>query len=144
MTTVITNRTYLKPVPQCTPENQPFWDAMAEHRFLVPRCQDCGTYGWVPYPACRECLSENLEWTQVSGEATVYSFTIVHRGPGAFNEDAPYAIVAAALAEDPVRLVLLANTTGIPNEDLKIGMPVRIAYEDLPNEDITLWRVGPA
>ncbi|WP_307090854.1 Zn-ribbon domain-containing OB-fold protein [Rhodococcus sp. SORGH_AS_0301] len=81
---------------------------------------------------------------EASGNATVYSFTLVHRGAGPFQEEAPYALVAAALAEDPKHCVLLANTVDIPNEELRIGMPVRIAFEDIEGEDTTLWRVGPA
>ena len=78
---------YLKPLPTVSEANRPFFDALAEHRFLVPKCADCGDYNWVPYPACRSCLSENQVWTLVTGDATVFSFTVVHRGPGAFDAD---------------------------------------------------------
>ncbi|GAB3275465.1 Zn-ribbon domain-containing OB-fold protein [Kineosporia babensis] len=130
---------YLKPLP--TPATHVFWDGLRRREFLVPRCNDCGRYGWIPYPACRKCQSENLEWVAVSGRATIYSYTLVHRGAGAFAADVPYAIVAAALVEDPTACVVLANTTGIAPEDLHIGMEVSIAFEDIPGEDITLWRV---
>ena len=68
---------------------------------MVPRCEDCGDYNWVPYPACRSCLSERQAWTAVSGQGTVYSYTVSHRGPGAFDADVPYAIVLGELAERP-------------------------------------------
>ena len=48
---------YLKPLPEVRPENKPFFDALKNHQFVVPRCDDCGDYNWVPYPACRSCLS---------------------------------------------------------------------------------------
>ena len=135
---------YLKPVPEPTELNREFWDGMRRHEFLVPRCLECGHYGWVPYPACRRCLSERQEWTPVSGRATVYSYTVVHRGPGAFNADAPYAIVAAALVEDPKYCVVLGNTVGIRHEDLQVGAEVRIVFEKITDEDVVLWRFGPA
>ena len=77
------------------------------------------------------------------GDATVFTFTLVHRGHGQFNDEVPYAIVMAKLAEEPRACLVLGNTRGIPNEDLHIGMPVKIVYEDIPDEDVTLWRFGP-
>ena len=135
---------YLKPLPDLSEMNRPFWEGLTRHEFLVPRCRACGDYNWVPYPACRSCLSEDQEWTKVSGEATVYSYTVVHRGHGQFNDEAPYGLVMAKLAEEPRACIVLGNTRGIANETLHVGMPIRIVYEDVPGEDVTLWRFGPA
>ena len=55
----------------------------------------------------------------------VYTFTIVHRGHGQFNDEAPYAIVMAKLAEEPRACIVLGNTRGIANEDLDVGMPLQ-------------------
>jgi uncharacterized OB-fold protein len=134
---------YRKPLPEITEANRPFWEGLQAHRFLVPRCAACGDWNWPPYPACRSCLSEDQRWTEVSGEAEVYSFTLVHRGHGPFNEEVPYAVVMAKLAEAPRPCIVLGNTRGIANEDLAIGHPLRILFEDIEGEDVTLWRFGP-
>ena len=136
--------TYLKPLPIPTIANEEFWAGVKRHEFLVPKCQDCGDYGWVPYPACRTCLSENLEWTKVSGDATVWSFSIVHRGPGAFAEEVPYVVVLGKLVEEPRSLIVLADMVAeCPPESVTIGMPIEIAYEDIPEEDFTMYRFAP-
>jgi uncharacterized OB-fold protein len=135
---------YLKPLPEITERNRPFWDGLSRHEFLVPRCGDCGDYNWVPYPACRTCLSENQQWTPVSGEGTVFSFSIVHRGPGAFDAEVPYSVVLAKLAEGPRPLIVLGNMVDCRNDEILVGMPIRIVYEDIPEEDITMWRFAPA
>jgi len=136
--------TYLKPLPIPTIANEEFWDGVKRHEFLVPKCQDCGDYGWVPYPACRTCLSENLAWTKVSGDATVWSFSIVHRGPGAFAEEVPYVVVLGKLVEEPRSLIVLADMVAqCPPESVAIGMPIEIAYEDIPSEDFTMYRFAP-
>jgi uncharacterized OB-fold protein len=83
------NEPYMKPLPQKQPENAPLWEGLAQREFRVPKCDDCGAWNWVPYPACRECLSENLTWTKVSGNGTLFTYTIVHRGLGAFHKDVP-------------------------------------------------------
>lgn len=134
---------YLKPLPNVSELNRPFWEGLQRGEFLVPKCANCGDYNWVPYPACRTCLSEDQEWTPVSGDAHVYSFTLVHRGHGQFNDEAPYALVLGKLVEEPRACVVLANTRDIPNDDLHVGMPIRIVFEDIPDEDITLYRFGP-
>lgn len=130
---------YLKPLPDITEQNRPFWDALKERRFVVPKCQSCGDYNWVPYPACRSCLSEDQEWTEVSGEATIYSYTVVHRGPGAFQDDVPYVIALAKLVEQPRPMLVMGNLVGTPPEGVRIGQSVRIAYHDIPGEDVTMW-----
>ena len=139
----MTTTPYLKPLPDISEGNRLFWEGLQRHEFLVPKCANCGDYNWPPYPACRSCLCEEQEWTPVSGDATLYTFCVAHRGHGQFNDEAPYAIVMAKLEEEPRACVVLGNTRGIANEDLHIGMPVKIVYEDIPDEDITLWRFGP-
>ena len=131
---------YLKPLPDITAHGRPFWEALGEHRFVVPRCDECGDYNWVPYPACRSCLSERLSWTQVSGEASLYTFSVVHRGPGAFDAEVPYVVALGELVEQPRPCLVLGTLVGSDPADLRIGMPLAIAYQDVPGEDVTMWR----
>jgi len=134
---------YLKPLPQVSELNRPFWDALARHEFRVPRCLDCGDYNWAPYPACRSCLSERQEWTEVSGDATVFSFTVVHRGPGAFDADVPYVLALGQLVEQPRACNVLATLEGVDPDGVAIGQPVRIGFVDIPDEQVTMYRWLP-
>jgi uncharacterized OB-fold protein len=136
---------YLKPLPNPTIANQEFWDGLKRHEFLVLRCDECGDYNWVPYPACRSCLSEHQSWTPVSGDATVWSYSVVHRGPGAFNDEVPYAVVLGKLTEEPRPMIVLANmVAGVDPETIRVGMPIRIVFEDIPEEDVTIYKFAPA
>lgn len=135
---------YLKPLPDITEQSRPFWDGLQQRRFLVPRCNSCGDYNWVPYPACRSCLSEDQSWVPVSGEATIYSYTVVHRGPGVFQDEVPYVIALAQLVERPRPMLVMGNVIGIEPVDLRIGRAVRIAFHDIPGEDVTLWHFVPS
>ena len=134
---------YLKPLPVPSDLNRPFWDALRRHQFVVPRCADCGDYSWLPYLACRSCQSERQVWTPVSGDATVYSYTVVHRGPGAFDADVPYVMALGQLTEQPRPCNVLANLVGIDPYQVEIGMPVKIGYVEVPGEDITLYQWLP-
>lgn len=130
---------YLKPIPEVTEFNRPFFEGLCDHRFVVPRCQACGSYNWVPYPACRTCLSLDVAWTAVSGNATLYTFTVVHRGPGAFAADVPYVVAMGELIEQPRTCLVIANLIGSPPESLRIGQALKIAFEDIPCEDMTTY-----
>jgi uncharacterized OB-fold protein len=136
---------YTKPLPTPTPANAEFWDGLRRHEFLVPRCDNCGDFNWVPYPACRSCQSEAQTWVPVSGDATVWTHTVVHRGPGAFGEEVPYVIVLGKLVEQPRSLLVLANLVdGVDPASVEIGMPIRLVYEDIPEEDFTMYKFAPA
>jgi uncharacterized protein len=131
---------YLKPLPQVSDANREFFGGLKRREFLVPKCGQCGDYNWVPYPACRSCLSEDQTWTQVSGEATVYTYSVIYRGPGAFDADVPYIVALGELTERPRPCLVLANLVGTDPDQVRVGMPIKIAYQDIPGEDITLWR----
>jgi len=135
----MTAQPYLRPLPRKEPFNLPMWEALARHEFVVPKCNQCGDWNWIPYPACRTCLSQDLTWTPVSGNGTLMTFSIVHRGPPTFGKD-PYVVGMLELAERPRSLVVLGNVIDVPHDELHIGMPLKIVYEDIPGEDITMWR----
>jgi uncharacterized OB-fold protein len=132
---------YLRPLPQKEPFNQPLWEALARHEFVVPKCNHCGDWNWIPYPSCRTCLSQDLSWRPVSGDGTLMTFSVVHRGPPTFGRE-PYVVALVELVERPRSLVVLGNIVSVPHDQLHIGMPMKIVYEDIANEDITLWRFG--
>lgn len=134
---------YQKPLAEVTDFNRPFFDGLRDHRFLIPHCLECGAYHWIPYPACRSCLSLDLEWAPVSGEATLYTFTAVHRGPGAFAGDVPYTVAIGELVEQPRACLVVATLVGAAPNELQIGDGLRIAYEDIPCEDMTVYHWAP-
>jgi uncharacterized OB-fold protein len=72
---------------------------------------------------------------------TVYTYTIVHRaGSAAFAAETPYAIVLVDLDEG-VRV--MSNMVNCEPEQVSIGMPVRMVFEDV-NDEVTLYKFEPA
>lgn len=133
---------YMKPLPKKQPENAPLWEGMAAHEFHVPQCDDCGAWNWVPYPACRDCLSENLSWKQLSGLGTLFTYTIIHRGIGDFQKDVPY-VTGLVQMETPGGhrdVIVLGNVVGIPHDKIEVGMPLKMIFNDIEGEDVTLWQ----
>jgi uncharacterized OB-fold protein len=61
----------------------PFWEALAEDRFLLPVCEACDEAFFPPSPACPHCHATDVEWTETDAEGELYAFTRQHRtAPG--------------------------------------------------------------
>jgi uncharacterized protein len=73
----------------------------------------------------------------------VFSFTVVHRGPGAFDADVPYVLALGQLIETPRRCNVLATLVGADPDEVHIGMPIKIGYVDIPSEGITMYQWVP-
>jgi uncharacterized OB-fold protein len=118
-----------RPRPVVNGDNAGFWQGVAEHRLLVQRCTGCGRprHPWLP--GCNACGGLDWDTVEASGAGTVHSYVVMHHPPfPAF--DPPYAVGLIELAEG-VRMV--SNVVGVPYDQVRIGLPVRVefrTYED--------------
>lgn len=117
-----------KRAPRPTPETQRFWDGCAAGEMWIQRCGPCAEHYFYPRPRCPRCGSADVEWTQVSGRARLYSYVINHRPMPGFESDAPYAIAVVELEEGPR---MMTSIVGVPNtpEHLVLDMPLQVAFE---------------
>jgi uncharacterized OB-fold protein len=128
---------YAKPLPRVTALNQPFWEATRQHELRLQRCVGCARFRYPPSPVCPECLSEENEWARVSGRGTVTTWVVFHRKYfESFAPDLPYHVVQVQLEEGPR---LTANLVDVPNDELRVGMPVDVVFDDVTPE-VTLIR----
>jgi uncharacterized OB-fold protein len=125
--------------PTVTPDTQFFWDAAKEHRLLIQRCAGCGTLRHPPRPMCPRCNS--LEWDTVtaSGRGTLSSF-VMPQHPRYPWFEYPY-VVALVELEEGTRLV--TNIVGASPEDLSIGMPLELCFEEF-DDGLVLPQFRPA
>ncbi|MBL7501835.1 OB-fold domain-containing protein [Frankia sp. CNm7] len=98
----------------------------AGSQLLVHRCVDCRR--WV-YPEAERCpvCAGPLAAEPVSGEGTVFTYTVNHH---AFQPaiPVPYVIAIVELAEQ-TDLRMATNIVGCPPDEVAVGMPVRVAFE---------------
>jgi len=109
------------PAPAVTIESKPFWDAAAEGRFLIKRCEACGKAHWYPRALCPFCFSEKTVWEESPGEGVIYTYSVMHRSPSG-----PYAIGYVTLNEGPA---VLTNFVDVAPDGLKIGMKVKVKFQ---------------
>jgi len=134
------NSKITKPLPTVDDLNRPFWEAAKRHELLLQRCRKCGAYRYPAGLVCHVCVSDELEWTKVSGCGTIYTWTVFHRAyHPAFTTEVPYAVTAVELAEGPR---MITNVINCPLSAIKIGMPVEVVFEDI-NDDISLPKFQP-
>jgi len=132
---------YSKPLPFIDEEMRPWWEALQRHELYIQKCRDCGDLRFHPRALCTNCLSSRTEWVRCSGRGTVYTFTATYQNqaPG-FRESLPYIMAWIELQEG---LKMLTNLVECRPEEVKIGMPVEVVYEDVTPQ-VTLAKFRPA
>lgn len=118
----------MKPLPLPDADTAPYWQAASEHRFICQRCTACGKYTFPPTPRCPVCLSSTLEWVELSGRGTVFTYCVMHL-PLVAGFEPPY-VVADVELEEQQGLRIITNILNCPIEDVHIGMPVTMTFED--------------
>ncbi|MFI5398866.1 MAG: Zn-ribbon domain-containing OB-fold protein [Candidatus Binatia bacterium] len=133
----MTETAYSKPLPATEGFAKEFYDWCKRRELRFQRCTDCGAWRHVPREMCAECGSWKWEWAKSSGRGKVFTWTVVARAlHPAFQHDTPYAPVVVEMDEG-VRL--LSAVTDCTPDQLQIGMPVEVTFDDVTPE-ITLPR----
>ncbi len=122
-------------------DSRHYWSALADGRFEIQQCGDCGRWTWPPLPICASCQGDRLQWRVVSGWGHVYSWVKTHHVYlRAFARLVPYTIVLVRIDEQediwiPGRL--------ISDGEARQGLRVHAAPERL-NDKVGLinWRVA--
>lgn len=121
-----------RPLPATHGLAAEFYDWCHRHELRFQRCRDCAAWRHVPREMCPQCGSWDWDWQPSSGRGTLFSWTVVARPlHPAFAEDAPYAPAVIEM-EEGVRL--LSRVVDTPPDELTIGMPVRVDFEDATPE----------
>ena len=116
------------PIPDF--DAQEFWDGCNRGELLMQRCTACNRFRWIPQPMCPHCNSLDREWNKVSGRGKVYSYTIItHPVHPAAVSRVPYNVAQVQLDEDP-DLILVTNLVGLDDQEIRIGMPVQVLFEE--------------
>jgi uncharacterized OB-fold protein len=129
-----------KPVPVVSEINEAYFAGSAQGELRLRVCQRCQARFRFAYHWCPSCWSQELGSTVASGRGTVTTFTIVYQSPyPAFDDVVPYVLALVEL-EEGVRL--MTNIVGCAPEAVRIGMPVKVTFEQ--RENVALPMFTPA
>jgi hypothetical protein len=121
-----------KPLPRCENLHAEFYEYCKKHELRFQKCFDCGAWRHMPRECCEECGSFNWNWKPSTGRGTLFSWTIIHRAlHPSYVDEVPYAVVIVEM-EEGVRLV--TRLDGISHDELKLGIPLEVFFEDVTPE----------
>ncbi len=100
------------------------------------KCTNCNTVYFPPRSVCPTCPShrktlEKMVPFQLSGEGTVYSFTVVHDAAEGFEMQVPYVLALVKTVEGPM---LTGQVVDVNPPEVKIGLRVRATFRKLREE----------
>ena len=128
-------------VPTPDFETQPYWDAARDGKLMIRRCRACGEAYFYPRSFCPKCWSEDVEWEEASGRATLYTWSVVHRNDlPPFPDRVPYVAAIVDLDEGPR---MMTNVEGCSFEDLRVGMSLQVDFRD-DSDEVTVPVFRPA
>ena len=93
---------------------------------LGMRCADCGVVVFGPATFCQSCSSQRLEEVELSGQGSLYSYTIVRVPPSGWPGPVPYVLGEVELPEGPH---VLAEVVDCAHDALRVGMSVTLALQ---------------
>ena len=128
----------MRPLPDVTGADAPFWQALRFREVRVQRCGNCGGYRFPAARTCPHCRSEKSDWVTVEPTGTVETWCVFHR---AYFDGlpVPYTVIQVRL-DCGVRL--FSNPVDMAPGALRIGLPVEAAFDDVAPE-VTLLKFKP-
>ena len=131
-------------LPQIDDFTQEWWDAAADNRLLIRRCNACGAAHYYPRPFCPTCWSEDGVWEQASGRATLYTWSVVFMNDlPPFKERLPYIAAVVDLEEGPRMMTTLVDCEA---DSLVVGMACEVTFrkDDDPSAvTVPVFRPAP-
>lgn len=121
------------PVPEPSSEDAPFWNACLEGKLLIRHCQDCQKHFHPPMPGCTHCGSTNVDWREVSGNGSIFTYTVIHHPAHSVLKGHPPYNVSVVLLDDADDVRVISNVIDVPPSELSVGMPVSVCFEDAGN-----------
>lgn len=121
-----------------------FYQYLNEGKIMALKCTACGAYVFPPVAHCRQCSSDGLDWTEMSGEGELLYFSSSALPAVRFADYAPYAYGLVKLKEGPVWLSMIKDVPTDPAEMAgfsgKLPLKVRAVSEKIADLNIIVFR----
>jgi uncharacterized OB-fold protein len=114
-------------VPRLAHDTAFFWTSGSDGRLRLLQCRVCQHLIHPPAPICRHCRGTDVVIAALSGQGTLWSFTVVHQ-PFVEWMKPPFVVGVVEIIEDPATR-LTTNIVGCRPEEVRIGMGLRVRFE---------------
>jgi uncharacterized OB-fold protein len=117
-------------LPAITPDNEAFWNGLAQGYLQLQACDGCGKVRNPIAPVCPYCQSNEWQWKRLSGRGTIFSFVRFHRSYlPEFEDLMPYFVATVELEEGARMFGRLSGS----DLDPRIGQAVNLIIERWPD-----------
>ena len=130
------------PLPEPTPVSAPYWNALRQHRIEIQYSPSLGRYVFYPRTLAPGTLADDLEWREINGAGTLFTFTVAERPTGPPWADALPQLLAVVQWDVGPRVS--TELVEVEPDRIHIGMRVSPVFHDVPGTDVTLLRYRPA
>jgi uncharacterized OB-fold protein len=128
------------PLPALTPVSQPFWNALREKRILIQYSPSTQRYVFYPRTLAPGTLADDLQWREIDGAGSLYTFTVARRPTGPPWADRLPQLLA--VVEWDVGPRVSTELVDVAPEDIHIGMRVEPVFVD--EGGVTLLKYRPS
>lgn len=101
-----------------------FAQYLKDGRLMASHCKACGATSFPPRADCGECMSGDFDYQEVSGKATLLTYTTIVAPPTGFEDMVPYTVGVVDLVEGGRLLAWIGDS--VPIEEVKIGMEFQV------------------
>jgi len=109
-----------------------FFELISEQKLCAAHCSSCDALYLPPRLICPNCNRKTTDWTQLSGEGTIRSFTVIHIAGTRYAQDIPYIVAIIGLKEGPSVCARLVGVDPLKPEDIHVGDAVVADFEEIP------------
>jgi hypothetical protein len=108
-----------------------FWDELREGKVLTTSCRECGEVFFPPQADCPECMSSDVKWIELSGQAKLEAYTEINIPPNSFKDKAAYIVGIGRLEEG---ISVLAWIVEADLKEIEVGMDMRLVVRKTADE----------
>ncbi len=117
---------YAKPKPIIDDDSRNYWESAKNNKLVIQYSKNSDEYFLYSKQLINNIDDSEIEWKEVSGKGTIYSYSIIHvPAEPSFKEDTPYVVASIQLKEG-ARII-----SNIVNSDLSkiaIGIKVKVVF----------------
>lgn len=111
-----------------------FWEGLREGKVYATRCPKCRKTYFPPAADCPNCLTPEMDWIELSGEAEIEAFTRIETQPASFQEQKPYTVAIGRMKSG---VKVLAWLVDAELKDIRVGMKARLTTRVMPDGEPT-------
>ena len=117
----------------------PYFEAAAQGRLVVQRCDSCKNLRWPPLSGCPDCHSRDTTWVEVKPSGTIWSFVVYRRAfQPELRSQIPYTVAMVELDDGPYLIGRLVAGDRAP----VVGDRVVADIGDVDGRPTVRWRIS--